>query len=81
MSPHHRTMATRFQVQIDHDREDGLFYARCLDLAGCHTFAKTRKEALARIQEVILDHLAARFQVHELKQGAGDNSELVALSA
>ncbi len=61
----------RFRVQIDHDKDDGLYYVRCLDLQGCHTFGSTRKEALARIQEVILDHLAARFQVHRLKQSGG----------
>ena len=52
-----------FAVRIDHDEEDGLFYARCLDLQGCHTFGATRTEALERIKEVILDHLQATMAV------------------
>ncbi len=70
----------RFRVQIDHDEQDGLYYVRCLDLQGCHTFGKTRKKALERIQEVILDHLQARFHVNQLKQ-ASKNSELVEIAA
>lgn len=70
----------RFRVRIDHDEEDGLYYVRCLDLQGCHTFGKTRKQALARIQEVILAHLQARFHVNQLRQ-ASKNSELVEIAA
>lgn len=69
----------RFQVRIERDPEDRLYYADCLDLQGCHTFGKSRKEALERIQEVILDHLQARFQVHRLKSQGG--TEMVAIEA
>lgn len=72
----------RFQVKIEHDAEDGLYYVQCLDLQGCHTFGETREQALDRIQEVILDHLQARFHVTKLKQGVpvGD-TEIVEISA
>lgn len=73
------TPGPRFRVQIDHDPDDGLGYARCLDLQGGHTFGATRKESLARIQEVILDHLAARFQVHRLK--VSKDFEIVEIAA
>lgn len=52
------TPGPRFRVQLDHDEEDGLYYVRCLDLQGCHSFGKTRQEALDNIREAIANHLA-----------------------
>ncbi|MEK6986090.1 MAG: type II toxin-antitoxin system HicB family antitoxin [Candidatus Thermoplasmatota archaeon] len=75
-------MDLKFRVQIDHDAEDGLYYAQCLDLQGCHTFGENRAEALDRIQEVILDHLQARFHINQMKQlSKSDASEVVEIAA
>ena len=48
----------RFRVRLTHDG-DGLWYADCLDLDGCHTFGKTKEEALENIHEVLGDRILA----------------------
>ncbi|MES2154266.1 MAG: type II toxin-antitoxin system HicB family antitoxin [bacterium] len=73
---------TSFQVRIDHDPEDGLFYVECLNLQGCHTFGETRAEALEKIKEVIAGHLAVSLHVGAASakgpSGGPDVVELVA---
>ncbi len=75
-------VAASFAVRIDCG-EDGLWYATCLDLQGCHTFGKTRDEALSGIKEVILDHLQARLAIHKTRTDTPlpAGSELVEISA
>jgi predicted RNase H-like HicB family nuclease len=73
-------------VRIDHDAADGLYYATCLDLQGCHTFGKTRAAAIAAIKEVILDHLQARLSVRStpaaaLRTHLPSGSEIVEIAA
>jgi predicted RNase H-like HicB family nuclease len=74
-----------FSVRIDHDAGDGLYYATCLDLQGCHTSGKTRAAAIASIKEVILDHLQARLTVRPataaMRGGLPAGSEIVEIAA
>lgn len=49
----------RLKVRISFDRSDGVWYADCLDLQGCHTFGETKEQALENIYEVIGDRLLA----------------------
>lgn len=78
--PHSPPMAPpSFAVRIDRGK-DGLYYATCLDLQGCHTFGTTREDALAHIKEVILDHLQARMTVRPAGH-ATSGSELVDIVA
>lgn len=81
-----RTVAKpSFSVRIDHDAGDGLYYATCLDLQGCHTFGKTRAAAIRAIKEVILDHLQAKMSAKRASVSAAaklpEGSELVEITA
>lgn len=58
-----------FRVRLTHD-DDGLWYADCLDLDGCHTFGATKEEALENIHEVIGDRILAG--VDEARQRTAD---------
>ena len=69
----------RFRIRIRQDPEDGLFYVQCLDLQGCHTFGKSRSDAIEKIREAIVGHLAVSLHVGGGKRGkAGDVVDLVA---
>lgn len=69
----------RFKVQIDHDDDDGLYYVRCLDLQGCHSFGKTRKEALEMIREAIAGHLAVSLHADPEAASSHGQTEVVEL--
>ncbi|MEA3203837.1 MAG: HicB like antitoxin of bacterial toxin-antitoxin system [Thermoplasmata archaeon] len=75
------SVAPSFAVRIDRG-EDGLYYAACLDLQGCHTFGATRAQAIERIKEVILDHLQSRLAAHAVPSTdpLPEGSELVEIS-
>ncbi|MCX6767180.1 MAG: type II toxin-antitoxin system HicB family antitoxin [Candidatus Micrarchaeota archaeon] len=45
-----------FQVALSFD-EDGIFIAECLNLPGCISQGKTRKEALRNIKDAIRGYL------------------------
>lgn len=49
----------QFPILIEKD-EDGFFVAECPIIQGCYTQAKTYKEVLKRIKEVIELHIEAR---------------------
>lgn len=51
-----------FTIDVQVDPDDGLVHVACRELQGCHTFAETEPEALDRIAEVIVDHLALRLR-------------------
>lgn len=74
-----KTPKPRFRVQIDHDAEDGLYYIRCLDLQGCHSFGKTRAEALEMIREAIAGHLAVSLHAAPKTGSSRAQSEVVDL--
>jgi antitoxin HicB len=46
----------KYRVTIEQD-EDGIFIAECPSLPGCVSQGKTRKEALANIQDAIKGYL------------------------
>ncbi|MDH7500377.1 MAG: type II toxin-antitoxin system HicB family antitoxin [candidate division NC10 bacterium] len=46
----------RYRILIEQD-EDGVFVAECPSLPGCISQGKTRKEALANIQDAIKGYL------------------------
>jgi antitoxin HicB len=46
----------KYRVIIEQD-EDGIFIAECPSLPGCVSQGKTRKEALANIQDAIRGYL------------------------
>jgi len=46
----------KYRVIIEQD-EDGIFIAECPSLPGCISQGKTRKEALANIQDAIKGYL------------------------
>ncbi|MBS3148081.1 type II toxin-antitoxin system HicB family antitoxin [Candidatus Woesearchaeota archaeon] len=47
----------KFNIVIEQD-EDGWFVAEVVELPGCYTQAKTKKELLVRIKEAITGYLA-----------------------
>lgn len=49
----------KLRVEVRHDGEDGLWYAKCIDLQGCHTFGASKEEALENIYEAIDDRIHA----------------------
>lgn len=73
------TPGPRFRVQLDHDEDDGLYYVRCLDLQGCHSFGKTRQEALDNIREAIAGHLAV--SLHVVGKPTGKSSQVIEFAA
>lgn len=66
MASHHVAVGASFPVRLERDPEDGLFYVRCLSLQGCHTFGRTREEALEKIREAIVAHLAVALHVESV---------------
>lgn len=51
----------RFQVTMDRD-EDGMWVVECPSIPGCVSQGKTRREALANIQEAIALCLEVRAE-------------------
>jgi hypothetical protein len=62
----------RFRVKVTLDKGDGLWYADCLDLPGCHTFGETKEEALENIYEAIGDRILAG--VDHAKEGVRERA-------
>ncbi len=58
MSLDNSFMKLRWRIVIEQD-EDGVFVAECPSLPGCISQGKTRKEALANIQDAIEGYLAS----------------------
>jgi predicted RNase H-like HicB family nuclease len=52
----------RFKVKVAFDKADGLWYADCLDLQGCHTFGESKEEAMEKIADAIGDRLYAGLE-------------------
>ena len=63
------------------DRQDGLVYARCLTLQGCHTFGRTREEALEKMREAIVAHLAVALHAVPAAAPSPQGAEVVELVA
>ena len=54
----------RYRILIEQD-EDGVFVAECPSLPGCISQGKTRKEALANIQDAIRGYLESLRKQNE----------------
>jgi predicted RNase H-like HicB family nuclease len=82
MPSHRISVGASFPVRLERDPEDGLVYARCLSLQGCHTFGRTREEALEKMREAIVAHLAVSLHAAApavtAPQGGPEVVELVA---
>lgn len=55
----------RYRILIEQD-EDGIFVAECPSLPACVSQGKTRKEALANIQDAIKGYLESLRKHNEL---------------
>ena len=49
----------KFAITLEKD-EDGFIVASCPALPGCHSQGKTKKEAIANIEEAILGYVASK---------------------
>ena len=49
----------RFTITLEQD-EDGFIIASCPALPGCHSQGRTRKEAVANIEEAIRGYIASK---------------------
>lgn len=49
----------KFAITLEQD-EDGFIVASCLALPGCHSQGRTRKEALANVEEAIRGYIASK---------------------
>ena len=49
----------RFAITLEQD-EDGFIIASCPALPGCHSQGRTKKEAIANIEEAIKGYIASK---------------------